>query len=171
MEVDKSFLIKYFEDIRNEMKWRRELEFRLLQLLLVFHPIIATAMVTLYQTDISPVIYFLLSICASLFILPATLFVANRITVEHKEYTELAKHVIKVWEYFSLFENNAYLKDKAILDLSLKGELGHGKGYLRTIWLIWIVTATMITLVLMLGILKFLIYIMEPVLTFLRSFV
>ena len=159
MKPDNDFLQKYLDDVRDEMKWRRELEFRLLQFLLVFYPIIGTAMVTLYQTAISPTIYIVLSIGASLFILPATFFVTNRITVEHNAYTRLAKTVIKIWGYFGLFEKNAYIKNESILDSSLqdpKTGFGQGKGYIRTLYLIWTVTAAMIILILTLGILKFL---------------
>jgi len=159
MKPDNDFLQKYLNDVRDEMKWRRELEFRLLQFLLVFYPIIGTAIVTLYQTSISPTIYIVLSIGASLFMLPATFFVTNRITIEHKAYAGLAKTVIKIWAYFGLFEKNAYIKNDAILDLSLqdpKTGFGQGKGYIRTLYLIWTVTAAMIILILTLGILKFL---------------
>ena len=116
-------------------------------------------MVALYQTTISPTIYIVLSIGASLFILPATLFVTNRITVEHKAYAGLAKVVVKIWMYFGLFETNAYIKNDAILDSSLqdpKTGFGQGKGYIRTLYLIWAVTIAMIILILTLGVLKFL---------------
>jgi hypothetical protein len=159
MKPNDDFLQKYLADVRDEMKWRRELEFRLLQFLLVFYPIIGTAMVTLYQTSISPTIYMVLSIGASLFILPATLFVTNRITLEHKAYAGLAKTVIKIWKYFGLFESGTYIKDETIIDPSLqnpKTGFGQGKGYLRTLYLIWTVTAAMIVVILTLGILKLL---------------
>jgi len=158
MKPDNDFLQKYLDDARDEMKWRRELEFRLLQFLLVFYPIIGTAIVALYQTAISPKIYIALSIGASLLILPATLFVTNRITVEHKAYAGLAKTVVKIWAHFGLFETNAYIKNDAILDSSLqdpKTGFGQGKGYMRTLYLIWTVAAAMIILILTLGVLKF----------------
>lgn len=40
MKPSEDFLHKYLDDVRDEMKWRRELEFRLLQFLLVFYPLI-----------------------------------------------------------------------------------------------------------------------------------
>jgi hypothetical protein len=158
MEPNDDFLQKYLSDVRDEMKWRRDLEFRLLQFLLVFYPIIGTAMATLYQTAISPKVYIVLSIGASLFILPATLFVTNRIIIEHKAYAGMAKIVLKIWAYFGLFESGVYIKDDTILNSSLqdpKTGFGQGKGYKRTLYLIWTVTIAMIILILTLGILKF----------------
>jgi len=158
MKPSDDFLQKYLDNVRDEMKWRRDLEFRLLQFLLVFYPIIGTAMVALFQIAISPTTYLILSIGASLFILPATLFVTNRIIVEHKAYAVLARTVIKIWAYFGLFEPNAYIKNDVILDSSLqdpKTGYGQGKGYKRTLYLIWTITVAMMILILTLGILKF----------------
>jgi hypothetical protein len=159
MPPNDDFLAKYLADLRDEMKWRRELEFRLLQFLIVFYPIIGTALVTLYETPISPQIYFMISIAASLLILPASLFVTHRILVEHRAYAGLARTVTKIWEYFALFEPGAYLKEETILDPALKDPqtgLGQGKGHLRTLALIWAVTLAMIVLIMTLGFLKIL---------------
>jgi hypothetical protein len=50
---DDKFLQEYFKYVRDEMNWRRELEFRLLQFMLIFYPIMGTAMVTLYQSTVT----------------------------------------------------------------------------------------------------------------------
>lgn len=158
MNPNDDFVQKYLEDIRNEMRWRRELEFRLLQFLLVFYPIVATAMVALYQSPISPNVFAIISIGASLIIFPATLFVSNRIVIEHKAYSKLANTVLKIWEYFGLFQIGAYIENGAILDSSLKDPIegfGKGKGYKRTLSLIWSITIVMVVLILTLGVLKF----------------
>ncbi len=157
MKIKDEFLQKYLDDIRGEMNWRRELEFRLVQFLLVFYPIIMTALVTLYQTDIDPRIYQIISIGASIFILAVTMFVTNRISVEHQAYAKLAKTVLKIWTYFSLFKKNAYIEDDVIIDPTLKDHktgYGQGKGYLRTLSLIWMITVTLIVSIFTLGILK-----------------
>ena len=159
MKPNDDFLAKYLDDVRGEMKWRRDLEFRLLQFLIVFYPIIGTALVTLYETAISPQVYFMISIGAALLILPATLFVTQRIMVEHDAYAGLARTVTKIWEYFGLFEPGAYLEKETIADPGLKDPqtgLGQGKGHLRTLVLIWTVTLAMIVLIMTLGMIKLL---------------
>jgi hypothetical protein len=40
IHVDDRFLQDHLRDVRAEMSWRRELEFRLMQFLLIFYPII-----------------------------------------------------------------------------------------------------------------------------------
>ena len=53
VHIDDKFLQDHLKDVRVEMAWRRELEFRLLQLLLVFYPIIGTVMVQVFQSNVS----------------------------------------------------------------------------------------------------------------------
>jgi hypothetical protein len=157
MQPDKEFLRDYIKDARAEMNWRREVEFRLLQYLLVFYPIIATAMVTLFQTPITRQVYWWLTIGASVFIVGASLFVTDRINREHKAYASIGKIVQKTWKYFALFEPGAYLKGEALLPETLldpeKG-FGQGKGHQKTLALIWIITAAILVLIFALAILK-----------------
>jgi len=56
--VDDRFLQDHLRDVRAEMSWRRELEFRLLQLLLVFYPIIGTVMVQPFISDVVDAVAF-----------------------------------------------------------------------------------------------------------------
>ncbi|MGC1379065.1 MAG: hypothetical protein WA821_22745 [Anaerolineales bacterium] len=159
MKPDNDFLREYLIDAREEMKWRRDFEFRLLQFLLLFYPVIGTAMVTLYQSTITPQVYLILSVGASLFILLTAILVVYRINVEHKSYADLGKTVQKIWTHFKLFEQGAYLKDDAILPDILRDPqkgFGQGQGYKRTLWLMWIITVAIMALILSLGILKIL---------------
>jgi len=61
--VDDRFLQDHLRDVRAEMSWRRELEFRLLQLLLVFYPIIGTVMVQLFISDVVDAVAFRFTAC------------------------------------------------------------------------------------------------------------
>jgi len=153
---DEKFLQDHLKDVRAEMAWRRELEFRLLQLLLLIYPIIGGVMVQLFQKEVSANAFKITAILIAALVLAMFYFVMQRIEHEHKQYAKLGKQVLKIWLYFGLFEQGAYLKDQAFLPTELLDEkegLGQGKGYKRTQALIVIITVIILSL---LGALAFL---------------
>lgn len=155
--LDNDFLKEHLRDIRSEMSWRRDLEFKLLQFLLVFFPVIGTAMIALFERQVEVPIYRVVAAGASLLILAAAFFVSNRINREHKAYASIATEVLKIWEYFGLFEKGAYIKDDTIMPVSLqdpKSGYGKGKGHVKTLLLVWLVTIAMILVLTILAILK-----------------
>jgi len=156
--VDDRFLQDHLRDVRAEMSWRRELEFRLLQLLLVFYPIIGTVMVQLFTSDVVNVVAFrFTAIVLALLILGVSYFVISRIGHEHKAYARLGKQVQMIWTYFGLFESGTYLPDKAFLSDDLRDEnegYGQGKGYRKTQTLIAALTIVMLAILIALAVLK-----------------
>jgi hypothetical protein len=158
IHVDEKFLQDHLKDVRGEMSWRRELEFRLLQFLLVFYPIIGGAIVTLFQiTTISKPAFYITTSGASLLILILTIFVADRINREHRAYAELGREVQKIWAYFGLFESGAYIKNDTLVPPHLydkdKG-YGQGQGHKKTLNLIWLTTFALLLIFLTLALLK-----------------
>jgi hypothetical protein len=155
---DNDFLKEHLKDIRSEMSWRRDLEFKLLQFLLVFYPVIGTGMIALFESDdVAPQIYRIVVAGASMLILAAATFVANRINREHNAYATIAKEVLKIWEYFGLFKKGAYIKDDTIMPISLQDPqsgYGQGQGHKKTLLLVWLVTIAMILILVTLAILK-----------------
>ena len=118
IHVDQKFLQEHLKDVRSEMCWRRELEFRLLQFLLVFYPIIGGAMVTLFQsTTIGKQAFYITASGAALLILIARIFVTDRINREHRAYADLGWETQKIWAYFGLFEPSAYVKNDTVIRL------------------------------------------------------
>jgi hypothetical protein len=157
MHPDKDFLRDYVKDARAEMNWRREVEFRLMQFLLVFYPILGTAIVTLYQTQIVSSGFWVLAIGAIVFILTASIFVSDRVQSEHRAYAGIGRTIQKIWTYFGLFERGAYLADETILPEQLRDPekgFGQGQGYKKTLLLIWLVTVAMVLMILALAFLK-----------------
>lgn len=147
IHVDDRFLQDHLRDSRAEMAWRRELEFRLLQFMLVFFPVIGTAMIELFRSNISWEAFSITALCSVILIIATTFVVTDRIKREHNTYAEIGKQVQLIWTYFGLFEPGAYLKDQAFLPEKLldeKAGLGQGPGYLHTIKLIWRITAALI---------------------------
>ncbi len=155
---DEKFLQEYLRDARSEMVWRRELEFRMLQFLLVFYPIIATVMVALFQSAaLTSPVYGIVALGASILIVAATLFVTDRIRREHQAYANLGRTVQKIWAHYGLFESGAYLDNDTVLPVSLldsRTGFGQGQGHKRTLALIWLVTSAMVLMMLTLAITK-----------------
>jgi hypothetical protein len=147
IHVDDKFLQEHLKDVRSEMSWRRELEFRLMQFLLVFYPIIGTAIVALFESQITVQAFAITAAGASLLILIASVFVTDRINREHNAYADLGREVQKIWSYFGLFQPGAYLKGDTVLPSHLfdkeKG-YGQGQGHKKTLGLIWLITIAMV---------------------------
>jgi hypothetical protein len=155
--VDDRFLQDHLRDVRAEMSWRRELEFRLLQLLLVFYPIIGTVMVQLFNSNTSVLAFRFTAVVLAFLILTVSYFVISRISHEHKAYAKLGKQVQMIWKYFGLFESGAYISDEAFLPNELRDEkegYGQGKGYRKTQILIGALTIVMLAILIALAMLK-----------------
>lgn len=158
-QVDDRFLYEHLRDTRTEMAWRRELEFRYMQFMLVFYPVIGTVMVALYEAKVNSWAFSATSIGAIVLILYATVVVTKRISREHEIYVELSQQLIMIWTYFGLFESGTYLKDKTFLSEKLKDEktgIGRGPGFRRTQELIWITSGTVIVLLAILAVTRIL---------------
>ena len=157
IHVDEKFLYEHLRDTRAEMSWRRELEFRLLQLLLVFYPIIGTVMVQLFNSNVSVSAFQFTVVVLAFMILTVSFFVISRISHEHEAYARLGKQIQMIWKYFGLFETGAYLPNKSFLSKELLDEkdgYGQGKGYRRTQILIGALTFVMLAILTALAFLK-----------------
>ena len=157
IHIDDKFLQDHLRDVRAEMSWRRELEFRLLQLLLIFYPIIGTIMIQLFQSKVDMIAFKITAVSLAFLILAVSYFVIRRISDEHEAYSKLGKQVQMIWLYFGLFELGAYLNDRAFLSPDLLDEkkgYGQGLGYKKTQTLIKSLTAVMFFILIALAFLK-----------------
>ncbi len=157
IHVDDNFLQEDLRELRSEMAWRRELEFRLVQFLLIFYPVIGSAIISLFQSSISIQAFKYTIAGACLLTVFASLFVTDRIIHEHKAFTRLGHQVQKIWQYFGLFEVGAYLENETMkppLLLDKQKGFGQGQGYKKTILLIWFITLAMISVFTALALLK-----------------
>ena len=157
MPPSDEFLHEYYEDCREEMRGRRELDFRLVEILLFFCPLFVAGMTALYSTDLDQRVYLALSVGASVFMLLLSGIITHRIIVEHNAYANMGRTVQKIWEYFGLFDPGAYLPEDSILPDILRDPrkgFGRGLGHIRTLWLVWLVTGTIIAVIVALGIFR-----------------
>jgi hypothetical protein len=155
--IDDKLLQEHLKEVKSEMSWRRELEFRLLQFPLIFYSILGTAMVALFQSSVSSAVFWGVVAVASFLIIGVSWFVFDRIRHEHIAYAELGGEVQKIWTYYGFFKPGAYIKDDTILPVRLnepgKG-YGQGQGYKKTIRLIWFVSIALIVTLLALAVIK-----------------
>jgi hypothetical protein len=155
--IDDKHLEAHLKELREEMAWRRELEFKLLQFPLIFFPVIGTAMVTLFQSDAGPVVFWGAVAFASVLIIGASVFVSDRIRHGHVSYVGLGSAVQKIWTYYGFFEPGAYIKDDTILPARLnepgKG-YGQGAGYKKSIALIWFISGSLVLTLVVLALIK-----------------
>lgn len=158
IHVDEKFLYEHLRDTRADMTWRRELEFRLMQFMLIFYPILGTAVVELFKNDtINALVFTIVALIAVVLIVVVTIIVTERIDHEHETYVDLGKEVTLIWRYFGLFEKGAYLPDQALLPEKLLQEqtsLGTGPGYKKTKNLIRVSSATLILILVILDVIK-----------------
>jgi hypothetical protein len=157
MPISDDFLRECYKDAQEQMRFRAETEYKLLQFLLIFYPIILAAMSTLFGSSISQTAYLLLSIGASIFILLITWFIRQKICAEHKNYSKVGEEVQQIWKYFKMFELGAYLENDSILPKELLDpENGYGKGlgHKKTLVIVWVITFAVILIILALGIFR-----------------
>lgn len=155
---DDDFLKEYSRDSQAFMIYRSGVEFRLLQFLLLFYPIIGLIFSTLYESPIDSKLFLYLTIGVSVALIVITILVHNKICAEHETYRKVGLSIQKVWKYFRLAEEGAYLNGDSIVPEDVIDEangFGTGKGYLRTLGIMWALAIVVTTLIITLGIIKF----------------
>lgn len=157
MPKDDNFLKDYYRESQELMRFRSGIEYRLLQFLLLFYPIIGVAMATLFKSSVDEDVFLWISVGATLFIILVTLFITIKIFAEHKNYHNVGQSVKKVWRYFQLHEVGVYLEKESVIpaelvDIDTDKGYGSGKGHIYTLIIIWVMALAMILLTVVLGI-------------------
>ncbi|MDD5530212.1 MAG: hypothetical protein PHX21_09310 [bacterium] len=138
------FLIEYFKDAQEEMRWRRNLEFTFLRFHLIYMPAILSGLFALLNSSISKIVCLLVCIGAIIFILLITVLIVEKIEAEHEIYSKIGKIIKKIWEYFEFFNENSYFEfqNKAILPTpkNKEDDYGEGDGCKKTIRIIWLIS-------------------------------
>ncbi len=158
MPRNEEFLRDFFKESQEHMRFRSGVEYRLLQFLLLFYPIIGVVMATLYRSSVDQKAYFWLSIGATAFLVIITVLITIKICAEHKTYRNVGQSVKKVWRYFKLQEVGAYLENdrmiaEDVVNLDPDKGYGTGKGYILTLLIVWAMALAMMALTIILGIL------------------
>lgn len=139
MVKDDEFLKEFFADCQNAMRWRSETEWRLLNLFMVLYPIIAGAVLGISELVHDKTLFLVLALSMTAFLTVLTIFLTAKVKAEHRVYEALGQQVVKIWQYFGLFEKGAYIEGEVILEEKARG-YGKGKGHLRTLNILWAMT-------------------------------
>lgn len=153
MPKDNSFLKEYFIDCQNEMRWRRETEYKLLNILVVLFPIIGIIVVAMMEWLSDTRMFFILTLSIAALLTILTILVTLKIKAENKIYKVIGQGVVKIWGYFRLFDEGAYIDGDKILDKESKS-YGKGQGYLRTLYILWAVTLMIDVMLILIGIIR-----------------
>jgi hypothetical protein len=134
---DESFLKLHYTDTQNEMRWRREVEYKLLSNFILVLSILITAQGLVYPKIESWTIRRNVSILFIFFSLTLTILLSLKIKAENKIIKQLGDNIVKLWEDFGLFIEEA---GGPFLPVSSK-KYGKGPGYKITLsffWFLWI---------------------------------
>jgi hypothetical protein len=132
MPKSESFLETYFSDCQAEMRWRREVEYKLISLLVPLCPALIGGLLAL-SALVPPHTLFAASVALTAFVWTLYYYVRRKITAEHHIYQVLGSTVVKIWDYFDFFKKeDSYLKAGAIVPEQGKN-YGTGLGYKLTL--------------------------------------
>lgn len=128
---DVDFLKRVYEDLKEDLRCRRNFESQHVHYFFLFCAIIGIAIVSLFQTITNYEAYLKGSISIALFITMVTVFLILRVVYDHRQYALIGEIVQKIWRYYGMFTKGAYLEGECILPDGFL-DYGKGKGYLYT---------------------------------------
>lgn len=123
-------LIAYFEQIQNEMRWRRDVEYKVIALLLPFSPLSVAALFALASTG-NRELTVIAALAFVVFSLILLFYTREKIVAEHRIYAQLGGITVKLWETFGFF--GAPGQGQTSLLGPEARNYGQGKGYRLTL--------------------------------------
>jgi len=153
MPANDDFLREFFVDCQNAMRHRSETEYKLLNLFMILNAAIISVVIGVDEFVTDNVKFIGVTFSMVAFLTFITILVHNKIKAEHEIYEKLGQQVVKIWEYFELFKKGAYIDNDMILDEEARN-YGKGKGYLRTLHILWGMTIITDTILIIFGIIK-----------------
>lgn len=142
------FLEAYFSDCMNEMRWRRDVEYKLISLLVPLFPALVGGFFAL-SLLLPPTTVIVSSLALITFVWFLFWYVRRKVKAENVIYKILGSIVATLWEHFNLFKEDAYLPNKPILPGASKN-FGRGEGYKLTLDLLFGIS--LVTTLMLLGI-------------------
>ena len=115
MPKNDQFLIQHFIECQNTMRHRVDTELKHLKTFLILNPIIITATVGTKEFVSDKIIFLIFSFSMALFLTALATFLTIQIIAGHEKYETIGQEVVKIWEYFGLFEKGAYIENDSII--------------------------------------------------------
>ncbi len=139
MPGNDDFLKEFFADCQKGMRHRVESEYKLLQMFIIIDLAIITAVSSINELVSDKEMLLLLTYSIVTFLTTITLLFTWKIIAGHKVYEQIGQQVVRVWKHFGLFKKGAYITGDTILNKEAEN-YGKGKGYLRTLVMLWLMT-------------------------------
>jgi hypothetical protein len=138
MASDPDFLRAVYEQTQAEMRWRSEVEYRLLTIQVSVVAFLVSAQGLVYRQIAEPSAELGALSGTAVFILALAGAMSWKIKSEHAVYEALGGTVVRLWERFSLFEPDSR-EGEPLLGEGAR-EYGKGPGYKRTIAILWLLS-------------------------------
>jgi hypothetical protein len=121
---------------------------------IILNPIIITAIRGINELVSDKWIFLSLTFSMATFLTVLTILIISKIKAEHEIYEKIRQQVVKIWEYFKLFEKGVYIEDDIILDKEAKS-YGKGKGHLKTLHILGGMTIMTDAILVVFGVIKY----------------
>ena len=154
MPKDDMFLRDFFVDCQNAMRHRSETEYKLLKMFIILNPIIITAILGINELVSDKGTFLGLTLSMAIFLAVLTKLISSKVKAEHKIYENIGQQVVKIWEYFKLFDSGAYIINDSILDNNARS-YGKGRGHFKTLHILWAMTIMTDTILVIFGVIKY----------------
>jgi len=144
------FLQAYYADCQTEMRWRRDVEYKLMGSLIPLCPALVGGLFAL-SAILPPGVVAGTAVALTLFVWILYIYVSRKVRDEHEIYAGLGQGIVKIWEYYGLFDETVYGKG-AILPADSK-KYGGGDGHRITLGVFFWLSLTTTVMLLGLGVL------------------
>jgi len=138
MPMDKEFLKIYFAESQADMRWRRDLAYKFHTMHISICILLVSAQALIYDRMCSVVSQ--IWVATSVFVFTGALAFALSWMVyrEHAIHKTIGECIVRVWDYFEMFEPHAY-GEVQLLPNECRS-YGSGSGYRRAITIFCIVS-------------------------------
>jgi hypothetical protein len=144
-----SFLQALYEDCQTEMRWRRDVEYKLMGSLIPLCPALVGGLFAL-SAILPPGVVAGTAAALTLFVWILYVYVSRKVYAEHETYAGLGQVVVKIWENFGLFDETGHGGEGGILPEPSK-KYGQGDGHRITLGVFFWLSVTTTVMLLGLG--------------------
>ncbi len=150
------FLTSYFDDCQTEMRWRREVEYKLIGSFFPLYPALVAGLFALSAILTAHVVMFAAILLAG-FVWIFFYYVRRKVEAENTIYKSIGEVVVKIWERFGLFSPDTVnisgvdTPREAMLTPASK-KYGKGDGYKLTLNFFLLVTVATTAMLLSIGV-------------------
>ena len=151
---DIDFIKQVYENSEKKMRWHADIEYKLLNMFIIIYPIIITSLIGVSKYLDDKDIYLFLAVSMAFFIFVLTLLIDKKVKHEHNTYEKIGGQIVRIWEYFGLFEKDFYLRCNSILSDTARN-YGKGDGHKKTLNILWAMSITTASILILFGLVNY----------------